>query len=413
MSMPFFTGVELSKAIKDNGGNLANVIDSYTKISDPMINMSMLRGINDILTNNYEGLGQTTMDIGMGYAGQFNPTVFGQIARTVDGTRRSTISTAETGIGKTLEKFGRKQVAKLPMASKKLEPYVDMWGREQETGNVIENFLSPGYFKSENMTPVDTELRSLIGKLDEETAKKIIPASSAYQYTLEAVGETYRMTEKESTAYQKIRGQESYRGLQKLFGSSKYKTMTKDEKVKAIEDTYNNAKEKAKYNFLVGRKLPVTLALGAEQHAKYQSVKNTGISDRQYYTTRKKIGELETVNQESVLSVLDNMGMNQKQKEAMWYVINSGWTEASNPYKDPTTDYKFNLMSDTKQEKFTYVSDSGISQQQYANVLGRADTNGNGSITKAELKTAMLNEGLSSQQRHEMYKIVNSNWKGE
>lgn len=287
LSMPFFVGVELAKAIKDNNADLAAVLDAMTQISDPMVNLSMLKGINDIMTNNFEGIGQTAFDIGTGYAGQFNPTLFGQIARTVDDTRRSTISTAETGTMRGIEKFGRKQLAKLPVATKKLEPYVDLWGREQKTDGVgrraLENFLSPGYFKQENVTPVDHELQSLMKNLDEETVKKILPTSTAYKYTIESAGLPYRMTEKESTAYQKTRGQESYKGLEKLFKSAEYRKMTQEEKVKAIQDVYSAAHQKAKYEYFESKGLPVTLALDKEYQEKFRSLKGQ-ISDKRFYS---------------------------------------------------------------------------------------------------------------------------------
>ena len=43
LSMPFFVGVEISKAIKDNNADLATVLDAMTQISDPMVNLSMLK----------------------------------------------------------------------------------------------------------------------------------------------------------------------------------------------------------------------------------------------------------------------------------------------------------------------------------------------------------------------------------
>jgi hypothetical protein len=286
LSMPFFVGVELAKAIKDNNADLAAVLDAMTQISDPMVNLSMLKGINDIMTNNFEGFGQTAFDIGTGYAGQFNPTLFGQIARTMDDTRRSTISTAETGTMRGIEKFGRKQLAKLPGASQKLEPYVDLWGREQKTGGVgrrvVENFLSPGYFKQENVTPVDRELQSLMKGMDEETIKKILPTSTAYQYTIQSAGLPYRMTEKESTAYQKTRGQESYKGLEKLFKSAEYREMTQEEKVDAIQDIYSDAHQKAKYQYFDSKGLPVTLALDKDYQEKFRGLKGQ-MTDKRFY----------------------------------------------------------------------------------------------------------------------------------
>jgi hypothetical protein len=313
LSMPFFVGVEISNAIKDNNADLATVIDSMTQISDPMVNLSMLKGINDIMTNNFEGLGQTAMDIGTGYAGQYNPTLFGQIARTADDTRRSTISTAETGLGRAAEKFGRKQIAKIPLASKTLEPYVDLWGREQKSTGAVENFLSPGYFKKENITPVDEELLTLTKNLDEETAKKILPASTAYQYTIEASSETYRMTEQESTAYQKTRGQESFKGLGKLFTSEKYKNMTKEEKVKAVNIVYDQARETAKMEYLKSKNLSPMLALPKPQQEKYAKIAPLGVKEDQYLNTYNATKGVTGVKDDSGNTIRLSESFNKKQ----------------------------------------------------------------------------------------------------
>jgi len=249
LSMPFFVGVELAKAIKEQNADLGRVLDSVTAMQDPLFNLTMLQGINDILKNNYEGMGQTITEIGLGYAGQYNPTLFGQVARTVDTTRRTTTSTNEIPLTRQLERFGRKQVAKLPVASMALEPYVDLWGREQKSGNFAENFLSPGYWQSDNVTSVDKAINRLRETLDEETAKKIIPRKTS-QYEVVKDKIPYRMNEKELTQFQKTRGKESYRRLELLFNSSAYHGMSSSEKSKAISKVYDEAFEKAKSELL-------------------------------------------------------------------------------------------------------------------------------------------------------------------
>jgi hypothetical protein len=377
LSMPFFVGVEIANAIKDNNADLATVLDSMTQISDPMVNLSMLKGINDIMTNNLEGLGQTAMDIGTGYAGQFNPTLFGQVARTADDTRRSTISTAETGLGRSLEKFGRKQIAKLPMASKALEPYVDLWGREQKNGNFAENFLSPGYFKSENVTKVDEELKSLVGKLDKETADKILPTSKAYQYTIQSAGLPYRMTEKESTAYQKTRGQESYKGLNKLFASIDYRKMSQDEKVKAIQDVYSEAHDKAKYDYFDSKGLPVTLALDKGYQEKYKTVK-AYVSDKQFYSAVQSVkGKSTNIEKAYALAgkpdkVLEVFGIDTQAKEGYVPIM----------------------------QKIDELRQSGIAANDYIKAKQAADMNASGNISKAEGQAYLgTRSDLTSEQK--------------
>lgn len=388
LSMPFFVGVELAKAVKDNNADLAAVLDAMTQISDPMVNLSMLKGINDIMTNNFEGIGQTAFDIGTGYAGQFNPTLFGQIARTVDDTRRSTISTAETGTMRGIEKFGRKQLAKLPGASQNLEPYVDLWGREQKTGGVgrrvVENFLSPGYFKQENVTPVDRELQSLMKNLDEETVKKILPTSTAYQYTIESAGLPYRMTEKESTAYQKTRGQESYKGLEKLFKSAEYRKMTQEEKVKAIQDVYSAAHQKAKYEYFESKGLPVTLALDKEYQEKFRSLKGQ-ISDKRFYA-----------------AVTDMKGKSRDIEKVF---------AAEQRGKVPDKFFEtFNISAETV-NKARELKQAGITAEQYLTAIEKANTNGSSNVSKAEAMEYLDSTSLDRYKKYVLMKALVPNLK--
>jgi hypothetical protein len=315
-SLPFFVGVEIARSFMEEGTNtseVANILDAMTQISDPMINLSMLKGLNELMTGSSEGISEKIATVAMGYAGQYNPTLFGQIARTVDDTRRSTISTAETKSERTLEKFGRKQVAKLPMASKQLEPYVDLWGREQKNGNALENFLSPGYFKQENITPVDKELLSLTKSLDKETAKKVLPTSTAYQYTVEADSESYRMSEKESTQYQKTRGQESFKGLAKLFNGSKYSQMDEEEKVKAVTDVYSKAAQTAKVEYLKNKGLSPLLALSDSQREKYATVTPLGVKEDQYLNSYNATRGIEGIKDDFGKTIYLSESYNKKQ----------------------------------------------------------------------------------------------------
>jgi hypothetical protein len=212
LSMPFFVGVELSKLAQNGQADFGAMVDSITSIQDPVFNMTMLQGMNTILKNNYKGIGETATEIGFGYLSQYNPTIIGQVARTIDPIRRSSRSTNESYTTRNLESFGRKQVGKIPLASKTMEPYVDLWGRDQKGNGLVGNFLSPGYYQPRNTTPVDKEINSLIGRLDEESANKIIPrATKNYDVTVDK--KPYRMTEKELTQFQRTKGQESYNKL--------------------------------------------------------------------------------------------------------------------------------------------------------------------------------------------------------
>ncbi len=254
MSMPFFVGVELGKAFEKEGADFSKVVDAITKIDDPLFNMSMLQGINDALNSwgyGDDAIGQIASNMMISYLGQYVPTVGGQIARTVDDTRRTTTSTAESPTKRKLEKALNRQLGKIPLAIayRKNEPYIDLWGRTETSGSAVENFISPGYYRPKNVTFVDKEINKLIERLDEETAKEVIPrVTNSYTVTQDKV--EYRMTEKELTQFKKTRGQTSYKELERLFRSGQYARMSDAEKVKAIRKIYDKAFQKAKEELL-------------------------------------------------------------------------------------------------------------------------------------------------------------------
>jgi hypothetical protein len=247
LSLPFFVGVEIAKGFRDEGFELSKILDSMTAISDPLFNMTMLQGMNQIISTNMEGVSDAIFKTATGYASQYVPTVLGQVARTVDGTRRDTRSTAETNLERQVEKFVYKQIAKIPGASMAFPEYVDLWGRTQDSGGAIQQFLSPGYYKDKNITPVDKEINRLVKNLGND-AKDAIPSDSSY--TIKRDGRQYRMSEKELAQFKKTRGQAAYNNIQALIKTVNYRKMTDEDKVKAIRKIHNEALKKAQAEYL-------------------------------------------------------------------------------------------------------------------------------------------------------------------
>ncbi|MFA6843721.1 MAG: hypothetical protein WCR33_04930, partial [Bacilli bacterium] len=385
-SMPFFVGVELAKSVKNNDGSLGNAFDAMTQISDPMINLSMLKGMNDLVKNNYTGMGDTALDLATSYVGQFVPTLGGQIARTLDNTRRDTTSTNEVPTVRALQKFGMKQVAKIPGASQKLQPYVDMWGRKQSNGNAAENFLSPGYYSKENITDVDKELLSLKSDLG-DSWNDVLP-SKVSQYVITSNSMPYRMNESELTAYKTTRGKASYDGLQTLFKSDSYKNMDADGKAKAIKEVYDNATETAKVQYFKSRKLPITNALDKSYQDKFaQLKKSTSISDTDYYAAVKSVqasGTKDIAKAAALQSTLKNV---------------------------PTELYTSFGISEKTANNAKALTSVGLDVNSYDKAVKEANTNGNAYISKDEAVAYLNSTGYTRAQKRVLIKAMIPNLK--
>lgn len=257
VSLPLFVGAEIYTLYRDSKKGevpLPKLLESLANISEPMVNMSMLQGINDAIEN-VKFSDNPLIDLGtntvFSYLSQGVPTLLGQIARTSDDTRRRNY--VEQGSAfPTIQMALQRNKSKIPGALQTQQPYVDAWGREEPTGNIAErafsNFLSPGYTSEKQTSSMEKELE----RLYEETGDAGVLPSSA-QKSITNQGEKYVLTAEEYTEYQRTMGKTSYELLSKLTGSSEYKKLTDEQRTDAVSEVYSYAKDLAKEEMLKSR----------------------------------------------------------------------------------------------------------------------------------------------------------------
>lgn len=260
-AMPLLVGAEIGKAVDEGGIGIDTVLDKLSNIVTPMTELSMLQGLNNTIeaartVKSGSGLVNVAMQPYMNYGSQFIPTAVGQLARTIDGTQRTTTSTAESPMTRGLERWLNKNKNKIPWLSKTSQPYVDKWGNEVNDSSIgmriLENFFSPAYIKKDAITATDKEVLRLFDKLDEEVQNDVIPKSTS-SYDIKYKDETLRLKEKELTAFQKDRGKYSYNEISALVKTDKYQKMSNSKKAEAISRIYDEARTEAKIKMLVGR----------------------------------------------------------------------------------------------------------------------------------------------------------------
>lgn len=175
--MPLMVGAEIAKLWDSTGkgdedfyNNVDGYVEAANRIADPLIETSMLQGVRDTLetaatyAQNNEAMNILPLlayNTATGYATQGIPTLGGQIARTIDPTRRSTYTDQE-GVAGVLDRQVKKQMNKIPGASMLNQPYVDTYGREQQNGpfnnplaRLGYQMFSPGYLTNINETDAD------------------------------------------------------------------------------------------------------------------------------------------------------------------------------------------------------------------------------------------------------------------
>lgn len=252
-AMPLLAGAELANG-EDGEVGLQRVLNALYNLTNPVLEMSMMQGIQDALqsySSGAEGIAGSIQSGISGYAGQFVPTLLGQIARTIDETKRSTYAPKDSPITQSGEKLLRTTANKLPGVSMTSEASIDVWGRErqQEGENVItralNQMLSPGTYASNKSTFVDDEINRLYNAIGESG---VIP-KSAEKYVRYG-DKTYQLSAKDYTAFQKTMGQGNYKDLEKLVKTDVYSSMDDVEKANAIEKIYDYNRYKATSEYL-------------------------------------------------------------------------------------------------------------------------------------------------------------------
>lgn len=360
-----FVGNEIQKALDGKYENLSAdekvgaVLDSLNKLLDPMINMTMLQGVERIFSSSRNSevdssLGRLLLSAVTSFAQQFVPTLSGQVARAIDPTSRNAYYNDKTD---ALPYFLSQPIdsikARIPGLSQTLPARVDEWGRTQGTANtterLAENFVSPGYYSETNSTAADKEIARLYDALGDNA---VLPPTMPKYFGVN--GETKNLTGKEYETFQTVAGQTALEGVTALIQSDAYKAMTDAEKQKAITDIYEYAKDMAK--------AAVSPEYAeSENHAKNKALSDSGITAGEIaeIAAKKKALEADDTLKPQQRATefsrwLDGQGLTDAQRDAVDgnYRFGSGSTvdpaaydvESFKKYVDPGT---LDLYADT------------------------------------------------------------------
>lgn len=254
-SVPLLIGAQIAKDQESSGEfNLTQTLDQMRQITQPVLETTMLQGLNDTLDSvSYADSNDkvaTLLTSALGsFANQFVPTALGQVARTVDDTRRSTYGGGDTKTERDIGYNIRKMENKIPGLSKESEPYIDQWGREEASLDGTDdsaggmflrgayNMLSPGYVSSESITPVDEYLQGLYGSTNDS---HVLPEKASSKITVDS--KDYYMTPEEKTEYAKTSGQTAYDIIDSLRQNDMFLKLPEDQQSALVQEAYGVAK---------------------------------------------------------------------------------------------------------------------------------------------------------------------------
>lgn len=433
-ALPFFVGVEIYRALGDENLTFTDILNSLKKISDPMLEMSMLSGINDMLDS--VSYAQSTNNIwpflasaATSYLSQYVPTLLGQVERTfLEDTRQSTYTNPDSFLSTDVQYAISQAANKIPGIDYQQVDYIDAWGRKESTGSLAErainNFLNPAYVSKDASTDVDDKLQAIYDATGGEY--NVFPE----RVTMSAAVNGERFTDPEKyEEYATMLGQERLKAVEDFFNSPMSEAMTPAQQGEAIEQIYKYAKEITQ-NRLMGTELSTSsknaqeFGDAAEYFAFYSAWQNAQNGDSAAFEAaadsydslspakQEQLGELiggrfgdlmdmreagvstqkafDVYEAISSLSPLPGKTQVSNQQRYDTIVNMSGWSEqeklaALNEYEGSSSGEKM---------KFQTAYNYGVSPELYTEMLslkgqGVGDENGNGSYSQDDT-TALI-----------------------
>lgn len=262
-AMPMFVGAELWKAFSSKNMSLTDALDAISRVTNPMIETSMLSSVNDLLesvANAQTGgdyIKATIESLAASYLSQYIPTLGGQLERTIEDKRYETYRYGDTGaLGLapgTQNQIG-KALNKIPGVEFNQIPYIDAWGREEGSGNIgtriFNNFFNPSYVSDIQRGKVEDELQ----RLYDANYTNVLPDRPAQSTKIKELGGEY-MTANEYVKYARTRGSESLKLISAFLDSDYYKGLSDDQRSQVIGELYALANDEAKRAVVTGRGL--------------------------------------------------------------------------------------------------------------------------------------------------------------
>lgn len=329
-ALPFFMGVRMAETLGEDGVTGDDIISSFGAVVDPMLEMSMLQSLNDLIdsVSYVDSAGKIPAIAGsalVSYFSQGVPTLFGQIERSFEDKRMTTYTDKGSKIPTDVQYALGRASARIPGQDYQQIPYIDAWGREEESGarplRIFNNFLNPSYTSTENVTPVDAEAQRLYDALG-ESARIVVPKRAEKSITVD--GETVYLDADQYVEYAKKKGQTAYDVLSAIIQTDAYQNMSDADKVSVFEDVYQYANDIGK--MAVSNYKPEDLTAKMLQ---------TGVSADKYmvyYQTADANRDGNITQGESAAALLPVAGLTTQEKGKIWQSQNKDWSTEKNPF---------------------------------------------------------------------------------
>ena len=330
-AMPLFMGAQLEQLREDGGIDLKDIESALTSLADPMIEMSMMQGINDAVDDlkfSDNNLIQLAISSSLSYLTQgLTNTLVGQIRRAYSGENTMTYVDKNSPVPDWLQRELGSASKKSVFPAFQQIPYLDAWGREEETGDVLErsinSLFNPAYVSQVDVDKVERELQRV---KDATGDGGVFPQRAGR--SIEFDGETHDLTAEQYQKYARAKGRSSYSLVSDAINSAAYRAMGSGDRAEFVKKMYGYADYQAKRS--------VFPRYENSAYAKYAQAETVGMTPVEYYVMTQTYdydhsSQTGQPTQEEAQRYLDTeTALGRSQKADMWTIINKSWKQ--NPY---------------------------------------------------------------------------------
>lgn len=386
VAMPLFMGAQLMDIASDKDITFADLEQVFTSIADPMIQMSMMQGINSSLESikySDNNMGQFFINAAVNYLTQgLTNTLLGQLERSTEENRMTTYVDKDSQVPQWMQQSLGKASQKIPGWDYQQTEYIDARGEKQRNeGGLAYELMSPGYSQNVRDDAVTREMN----RLRKSTGENVFPntASKTITYTDKqgTVHKDYNLSAEQYQTYAQTQGQTARELWEEVVNTTDFDALTDAQKVKVSEDI-------KKYSREVGE----IAAIGKDNH--------TGYSDG-WMQDVEKGGAMEII-QRTIETGFSSA------KENLSNAWKNGYDEAAfiqemetafNSYKNASAKMQRQVYEESSSATKNYIDarQKGISNEKYLSVAKSLSKTGDTIIEKS---TAIVKHaGLTDAQK--------------
>ena len=329
VSIPFFMGVNFKEALDHDGWSLGVFWNSLDTISEPMMQMSMLQGLNDALDDirfSDNGLVNFGVNALIDYTMQgMTNSLLAQLERSFETIRYSTYVDKNKEFPNLQYEIGQAS-SKTPGWDYSQIPYINAWGEEEPSlpfpSRLLYNLLSPSYYG----TTVSDEVSKELYRLNDVQDENVFPStpSKTYKEPKEDKDspenpERY-LTAEEYVELAKVQGTTQRGIVEDLIASDQYANLSDEDKARAIQLAYKYAKEYAQI-----------LVLGRKEFSEnwMNEIEGSGVDVSTFVAFRSAAADIESdkdkdgepisgSKKKKIVALIDSLQIPDEQKDALY-----------------------------------------------------------------------------------------------